>query len=62
MSRAAYATYILHPLAVISIALILKTWQVDPALKFLVAAPIAVTISFLVAMLVIKLPGVKNIA
>ena len=61
MSRAAFATYIIHPLAVISIALLFKDWQTEPALKLLVAAPLVVTISFLLGMLVVKLPVVKNV-
>ena len=61
MSRAAYATYILHPLAVVSVALILMYWQIEPALKFLIAAPFVVTISFLLGSLAIKLPVIKNI-
>jgi surface polysaccharide O-acyltransferase-like enzyme len=61
MSRAAFATYILHPLAVISIALLLKHWQTEPALKLLVAAPLVVAISFLLGMLVVRLPVVKNV-
>lgn len=61
MSRAAFATYILHPLAVISVALILKNLQIEPALKFLIAAPVVVTISFLLGAFAVRLPGIKNI-
>lgn len=60
-ARAAYATYILHPLAVISIALLLKNWQIEPAIKFLIAAPVVVTISFLLGSLAVRLPGIKSI-
>ncbi len=59
--RTAYATYILHPLAVIAITLLLKNWQIEPAVKFLVAAPVVVTISFLLGSLAVRLPGIKNI-
>jgi hypothetical protein len=61
MSRVAYATYILHPLAVISVALMLKNFQIEPALKFLMAAPIVVVISFSLGSLAIRSPGIKNI-
>jgi hypothetical protein len=61
MSRAAYATYILHPIAVISVALMLKQLRTEPAFKFLIAAPIVVTISFLMGSFVTKLPVIKNI-
>lgn len=60
-ARAAYATYILHPLAVITITLMLKNWQAEPALKFLIAAPVIVTLSFLLGSLAVRLPGIKNI-
>ncbi len=61
LARSAYTTYIIHPLFVIAAALLLKTWTVDPALKLLVVAPIAVVSSFFVAMLLVKLPGIKNV-
>lgn len=61
MSRAAYATYIIHPLIVISFTLLLKNWAVDPVIKLLVAAPVVVTGSFLLGGLLTKIPGVKNI-
>jgi len=61
MSRAAFATYILHPLAVVSIALLLKNWQIEPALKFLIAAPVVVMMSFLLGSLAVRLPIIKNI-
>jgi hypothetical protein len=61
MSRAAYATYILHPIAVIFVALMLKQLRIEPAFKFLIAAPVVVTISFLMGSFVTKLPVIKNI-
>jgi len=61
MARSAYATYIIHPLFIISIALLLKDWNIEPAVKLLVAAPIAVTASFVFAGLLVKLPGVKDV-
>ncbi|MGN6215115.1 hypothetical protein, partial [Parafilimonas sp.] len=60
-ARAAYATYILHPLAVIAITLLLKNLQIEPAVKFLIAAPVIVTLSFLLGSLAVRLPGIKNI-
>ncbi len=61
MSRAAYATYILHPLIVISIALLLKDWNIEPAVKLLVALPIVVTSAFFIGWITTRIPGVKNI-
>ena len=61
LSRGAFATYIFHPLFIISITLLLKSWQVDPAIKFLIAAPLAVIISFCFGVMISKLPVVKHI-
>jgi len=61
VARAAFATYIIHPLVVISCTLLLKSWVENPAVKLLVAAPIVVITSFLLGSLLVKLPGVKNV-
>jgi surface polysaccharide O-acyltransferase-like enzyme len=61
LSRSAFAVYIFHPLVVISITLLLSNWAVDPAVKLLIAAPLVVIGSFLLASLVLLIPGVKRI-
>ena len=61
MARAAFATYIIHPLIVISFTLFLKGWQVNPAFKLLAAAPVVVIASFMLGSLLVKIPVVKNI-
>lgn len=61
MSRAAFATYIFHPLFVISICLLLKPLNIDPAFKLVIAAPIAVIASFSFAFLIVKIPVIKDI-
>lgn len=61
LSRSAYAVYIFHPLVVISIALLLKNWTIDPAWKLLVAAPFAVMLSFLLGSILVMIPGIKRI-
>lgn len=61
MARCAFATYIFHPAAVVSISLLLKPLQVDPALKLIIAAPLAVIVSFSLAGLIVKVPVVNNI-
>lgn len=61
MARAAFATYILHPLVVIVCTVLLKDIAIDPALKLLIAAPVVVPCSFLLGSLVVKMPGIKNI-
>jgi surface polysaccharide O-acyltransferase-like enzyme len=61
LSRNAFAVYIFHPLVVIALALSLRNWGVDPAVKFLVVAPLAVVGSFLLASVITSIPGVRKI-
>jgi len=61
MSRSAYATYIFHPLIIISLALSFKPVLVDPAFKLLFLGPLAVILSFLLGELLVKIPGLNRI-
>ncbi|WP_244139446.1 acyltransferase family protein [Mucilaginibacter ginkgonis] len=61
LSQHAFAVYIFHPLALISIALLLRPWSADPGFKLLIAAPIGVAGSILLAILVRLIPSVKRI-
>ncbi|WCT13100.1 acyltransferase family protein [Mucilaginibacter jinjuensis] len=61
LSRSAFAVYIFHPLAIISLSLIVRSWAVDPAVKLLVVTPLAVLCSFLIGRLIVLIPGVKKI-
>jgi len=61
LSRYTFAVYIFHPLIVISVSLAVHNWNIDPALKLLVVAPVVVIGSFLLAALVVLLPGVKKV-
>lgn len=61
VSRSAFAVYIFHPLVIVGFTLALRNWQVDPAIKLLVAAPAAVLGSFILGSLIIRIPGVKKI-
>jgi surface polysaccharide O-acyltransferase-like enzyme len=61
ISRNTFATYIFHPLVIISLSLALRNWDVDPAVKFLLVAPLAVAGSFLLAFVITSIPGVKKI-
>jgi len=60
LSANAFGVYMFHPLLVISVSLLLKDWAIEPAIKLLVAAPLAVSSSFVFAGLLRKIPGVKN--
>lgn len=61
MSRSAYAVYIIHPLILVSLALIFSSLIIDPALKLLIVAPLAVVFSFLTGAIMVRIPVVKNI-
>ena len=61
LSRNAFAVYIIHPLVLVALALSFRNWGVDPAIKFLVVAPLAVVGSFLLASAITSIPGVRKI-
>lgn len=61
LSAAAYGVYVLHPLVIVPLALALSGIRLDLSLKFVVVAPLAVALCFLVAALVRRLPLVKRI-
>ncbi|HMH20471.1 MAG TPA: acyltransferase [Puia sp.] len=61
MSRAAFGIYIIHPFFVISFALLLRNWAVDPVGKLPFVAVASVIASFAVAAGLARLPGLKKI-
>ena len=61
LSRYTFAVYIFHPLVLISLSLSIRNWDVDPSLKLLLVAPLAVVFSFLLASIIVLIPGVKKI-
>jgi surface polysaccharide O-acyltransferase-like enzyme len=61
LSRSTFAVYIFHPLIVISLTVAAGSWAIDPALKLLVIAPLAVLLSFLLGMVLVKIPWVNRI-
>jgi surface polysaccharide O-acyltransferase-like enzyme len=61
LSRYTFAVYIFHPLIVISLSLAFANWPVDPAIKLLIVAPLAVVGNFLLASVILLVPGVKRI-
>jgi surface polysaccharide O-acyltransferase-like enzyme len=61
LSRNAFAVYIFHPLVLVVLALLFRNWGVDPAIKFLVVAPLGIAGSFLLASVVTSIPGVRRI-
>ena len=61
MSRSAYATYIFHPVVLISLSLIFISLNIAPALKLLIVAPLAVCFSFGLASILVKIPVINKI-
>jgi surface polysaccharide O-acyltransferase-like enzyme len=56
MSADSYAVYVLHPLVIVPLALVLSGIRLDLSLKFLLVAPVAVALCFLIGHGVRKLP------
>lgn len=61
MSEVAFAVYILHPGVIVPLALALSGIQMNLSLKFLFVAPIAVSLCYLVAYALRKVPAVKTV-
>jgi surface polysaccharide O-acyltransferase-like enzyme len=61
LARCSFAVYIFHPLAIVGLSLAVRNWAVDPVIKLLFVAPLAVLISFLLGRLILWIPGVKKI-
>lgn len=61
MSRATFGVYIFHPLVLISLSVAAIGWPIDPGYKLLIVAPLAVSGSFLLSMILVKIPGVNKV-
>jgi surface polysaccharide O-acyltransferase-like enzyme len=61
MSDNCFAVYILHPIIIVPLALALSGVALNLSLKFVLVAPVAVTLCYLVAYLVRKIPFVSSI-
>ncbi|NCD70110.1 acyltransferase family protein [Mucilaginibacter agri] len=61
LSRYTFGVYIFHPLVLISTALAFRNLAIDPAIKLLFVAPLVVVCSFLLAAIIVKIPGVKKV-
>jgi surface polysaccharide O-acyltransferase-like enzyme len=61
MSRAAFGVYIFHPLVLISLSVIAIAWPMDPGFKLLIVGPMTVAGSFLLSLILVKIPGVNKI-
>ncbi|RFZ85964.1 acyltransferase [Mucilaginibacter terrenus] len=61
LSRSTFAVYIFHPLILIALSVFLHGWHLEPALKLLIVAPLAVIGSFALGLLLVRVPGVNKI-
>ncbi len=61
LSGAAYAVYIIHPVVIVTLSSVLKDWEVYPALKFILIAPIALFLCFSIGILIKKIPLVNKV-
>ena len=57
----AFGVYIFHPLILITLSLSIQSWNMDPGLKFLFVAPLAVILSFLFVSGLRRISVVKNV-
>jgi len=61
MSETCFAVYVLHPIVIVPLALGLSGIQLNLGLKFVLVAPVAVALCYLVAYYVRKLPYFRSI-
>jgi glucan biosynthesis protein C len=61
MSDNCFAVYILHPLIIVPLALALSGLQINLGLKFILVAPVALALCYLVAYSIRKVPCVRSV-
>lgn len=62
LSDSAYGVYIIHTPVIVGISAIFVNWQsINQLLKFIVLAPLALLVCFLLAWLIKQIPGVKKV-
>lgn len=59
--RGSYATYVLHPLVLVSVMLAFRVFSPAPELKFLLVSAVAVPVCFAVGYAATRLPGVGRV-
>jgi len=60
-SNSAYAVYVFHPPLIVWICILFKNWQAMHLVKFLMITPIALVVSYGVALVIKKMPVLRNI-
>ena len=61
MSESSFAVYVLHPIIIVPLALALTGIPMNATLKFILVAPVAVALCYVIAYYVRKLPYVKSV-
>lgn len=61
MSDSCFAVYVLHPIVIVPLGLMLSGILMNLGLKFILVAPVAVALCYLVAYLIRKIPFVKSV-
>jgi glucan biosynthesis protein C len=61
MSESSFAVYVIHPAVIVPLALVLSDIRMNLSLKFLLVAPIAVALSYVIAHALRKTPFVRAI-
>jgi len=61
MSRTSFAVYIIHPAIIVPLALSLSDIHMNLSLKFLLVAPIAIVLCYLITYGLLKIPIVRTI-
>jgi len=61
VGRGSYATYVVHPVVLVSVMLAFRVVPLGPELKFLLVAVVAVPVCFAVGYVVTRLPGVGRV-
>ena len=61
LSRSTFAVYIFHPLVLIGLSVLAHAWAIEPGIKFLIIGPLAVLVSFLLGLILVRIPGVNKI-
>jgi peptidoglycan/LPS O-acetylase OafA/YrhL len=59
--RGSYATYLLHPVVLVSVMLAFRPVPLPPELKFLVVSVVGVPVCFVVGYAVTRVPGVGRV-
>jgi peptidoglycan/LPS O-acetylase OafA/YrhL len=61
LNRRAYAVYVIHPLLLVSIALLLHPWAAPALVKFVVTGALTCVACWLAADPLVRLPGVRRV-